>query len=748
MPRLDYSLSSIVALPKLSPIRSAPDTAVKSEHDTDLIIIKPHLQNINCGNINDDDNSDYDNDSDYDMLLDDSNVRTLIEPTRVALNPASGAAVATKSANSSAETHTGVRAAGDSVPTSPFVDMLLKDAEQKMDPNMTWTENGAPTYASSGDARLDFFFEVLKGTEMESIQALVRRSWEAYPLDTLRLIFQLRSILHGKGERTEFYVCMDFLRKEHPQTLLYNLRFIPDHGYWKDLLNWMVFETRETPCDYTLTSRQAKQTTVRPGTCRPNRRRSVSKVAGGERTDASVNSRKKDKKPRTEEERRRVIEDAEQRNRELSALARSERLEKSKVRLERAKAVFEENALYRALHLEVARLFANALARDKARMQQGRPISLVAKWCPSLNQLHDSHTLIASTIAQILFPDRLPEESQASYVNRVRQSLRREYYVPLRKATPVIETMMTARQWDEIEYNRVPAIAMQNNKAHFEAHDKERFAEYLESIAKGESTIAAQALKPHQLVTEATQLLDRDPDDLGVKTMEAQWKSYVDKLAQTGTMDSAMAICDVSGSMSGEPMEVAIALSLLLAQLCRPPFNQLVLTFSESPEVHRIPEGSLREKVESLRCMNWGMSTDLVKAFEHILALAVENRVVQEDMVKTLFVFSDMEFNQAVRGGNVGSGSVEAFPNYTVIKARYAQAGYRMPHVVFWKLRGSSRGNKPVTARQTGVSMVSGFSGILLKVFLDGEDFAKYDAVGLMLKTIEGREFSRLRVID
>ena len=45
--------------------------------------------------------------------------------------------------------------------------------------------------------------------------------------------------------------------------------------------------------------------------------------------------------------------------------------------------------------------------------------------------------------------------------------------------------------------------------------------------------------------------------------VEAQWKSYVVKLRESGTLSSCLAVADVSGSMSfdgGQPLEVSRAL--------------------------------------------------------------------------------------------------------------------------------------------------------------------------------------------
>lgn len=55
---------------------------------------------------------------------------------------------------------------------------------------------------------------------------------------------------------------------------------------------------------------------------------------------------------------------------------------------------------------------------------------------------------------------------------------------------------------------------------------------------------------------------EKEEADLKQQTMELQWKSYVSNLKKSGTLHSALAICDVSGSMSGQPMEVHLLRSI------------------------------------------------------------------------------------------------------------------------------------------------------------------------------------------
>ena len=46
-----------------------------------------------------------------------------------------------------------------------------------------------------------------------------------------------------------------------------------------------------------------------------------------------------------------------------------------------------------------------------------------------------------------------------------------------------------------------------------------------------------------------------------------------------------------------QPLQVAIALSLLLAEVTAPPLNETVCTFAAQPQLHAIQEGSLLSKV-------------------------------------------------------------------------------------------------------------------------------------------------------
>jgi len=44
--------------------------------------------------------------------------------------------------------------------------------------------------------------------------------------------------------------------------------------------------------------------------------------------------------------------------------------------------------------------------------------------------------------------------------------------------------------------------------------------------------------------------------------------------------------------------------------------------------------------------------------------------------------------------------------DHEAIQRKYAAAGYDMPEIVYWNLRASSRGSKPVAQHASGVAML------------------------------------------
>jgi len=185
-----------------------------------------------------------------------------------------------------------------------------------------------------------------------------------------------------------------------------------------------------------------------------------------------------------------------------------------------------------------------------------------------------------------------------------------------------------------------------------------------------------------------------------------------------------VSLVDVSGSMSGTPMEVAIALGLLVSEISSPAYAHRCLTFSSEPTWVELSEDmSLDEKVKKMQSAPWGMNTNFELAMEKILEVATTAKLNPED-IPNLIVFSDMQFDQA-RGYNSRTSPWET--HHERIVRRFKEEGIKVcghewpaPHMIYWNLRGNTTGF-PAQADTPGVTMLSGFSPALMKLLLSGE---------------------------
>lgn len=448
--------------------------------------------------------------------------------------------------------------------------------------------------------------------------------------------------------------------------------------------------------------------------------------------------KRRKKKPAVADTRELRVANAMQRNKLEKERASALRKEKKIDTAKKAIARYSSDPDFRFFYDRVSDHFAECLKNDMKLYESGEvtKISLAAKWCPSIDSSFDRATLICESIARKVFPKTLYTEYEgiedAHYAYRVRDRLRKQVLVPLRKALELPEVYIGANRWDSLPYNRVASVAMKLYKDKFLMHDPERFKKYLEDVKAGKAKIAAGALLPHEIIGS----LD-DPCD-GGQVAELQWKRIVDDLMQKGKLRNCMAICDVSGSMHGTPMEVSVALGVLVSELSEEPWKEKLITFSENPELQVLEGDSLRSRTDFVREMEWGMNTDFQKVFDLILQVAVNGNLKPEQMIKRLFVFSDMEFDQA------SANPWET--DYQVIVNKYKEKGYGsvVPEIVFWNLRDSR--STPVLGTQKGVALVSGFSKNMLTLFLDNEGVINPEQV--MEAAISGQEYQKLVVLD
>ncbi|ORX39309.1 hypothetical protein BD324DRAFT_619219 [Kockovaella imperatae] len=355
-------------------------------------------------------------------------------------------------------------------------------------------------------------------------------------------------------------------------------------------------------------------------------------------------------------------------------------------------------------------------------------MTYAAKWVPTPAHGADRQLFFASAIATRLFP-----EMDRVNVNAARERLQRSVLSPLRAALRVPETKMGQGVW-HVDYTKVPSRAMNRNAANFLEHDPVGYDKYLTAVATGMKTISGASLMPHEPIFDATSNVP-----VRRRLGDLQWNALVDSIASSSDvkLSNCLAIADVSGSMGSfsgskkdpSPLVVCIALTLLLGELSESPWNGSFFTFSEDPKWEKIdPSLELSKRVETLHQADWGGATNFYKVFELILDVAQTHQLTKDQMIKKLFCFSDMQFDQAAAHGSeyhLNNAGTYGVTEYQRIKARFESAGYEMPEMVFWNLSAREEDddqptNKVVQHDERGVAMMSGFSGALMKYFLQG----------------------------
>lgn len=305
-----------------------------------------------------------------------------------------------------------------------------------------------------------------------------------------------------------------------------------------------------------------------------------------------------------------------------------------------------------------------------------------------------------------------------SAMHRYLKQTPKEFRKRLVSMTKVVETQMCANDWDLINYSQVPSVAMNKYRNAFIGHDGQRYLQYISDVQDGKQKINASVLFPHQLY----QAICKGDD---VQAVEAQWYSLPDYMADS--TERIIPVCDVSGSMEGLPMDVSVSLGIYISERNKGIFKDAFITFSERPEMNYL-SGSLSLRMRQLQRADWGYSTNLQATFDLILDSAIRESLPESEMPTKILIISDMEFNSACQG----------VTNLDSIRAKYSDAGYKMPEVVFWNVNGRL-GNVPASINDSGIGLVSGFSPSVLKGVLKGEI---YSPVQLMLDTVDTARYS------
>lgn len=375
--------------------------------------------------------------------------------------------------------------------------------------------------------------------------------------------------------------------------------------------------------------------------------------------------------------------------------------------------------------------------------------SLLAKWMKSENTSSPASRLLGAKTRK--------------YLGMTARQYRKTLSV-LRKRINVLERLMSAGEWDKIEFDKIPSRAGMIYKNAFARHDLERakvdkdIQTYEEFAKDTTKKVNARALYPYECVAEAMKVMGWDKyywsnrqkaalDDTQRLMTNKYWNNLADYF-QKATFNG-MAVVDTSGSMCGStasaPINVAISLGLYCAEKAHGPFANHFMTFSSNPTLVEVEGVDFCDKVYRMQQADWGNSTNIEAAFDLLLETAINNHCSQEDLPQNLIVISDMEFDHCVTTGAPISNRWRydlTPPSETLfesMKRKWANYGYKMPSLIFWNCE-ARHDNMPMTS-QNGITFVSGMSPSIFEQIMNGKT-----ALDLVLETLDGERYSRVKI--
>lgn len=379
---------------------------------------------------------------------------------------------------------------------------------------------------------------------------------------------------------------------------------------------------------------------------------------------------------------------------------------------------------------DVVAMYKEQLDKDLMAMTTGKPISLLAKWLPSINASSAETRRVAEKVCKHL------KMSQKDY---------RKTLAKLRSYGNVVERKMSDGEWSTINYEAVPAKANMKYDKAFEKHDLERRAEYLGEVYLGNNKLNTNGLMPYEIVHR----IGGGRFGYGLKgdlLAELMWKKLIrEGLKNDWGLEDAIVVADGSGSMfqrasgsgSVQAIEICNSLAIYFAEQLKGPFHNKAITFSEHPKFIEFQEdSSLKDKLEIMYAHNEVANTNIKAVFDLILALAKRKDVPREELPKQLLIISDMEFDEATTGGFYSRTNREV-PNealFSQIAKRYEEAGYRMPRLIFWNVCGRTD-TIPMVTNEEGLCLLSGFSQNAMKIAAHREERDPYKALLSALDT-------------
>ena len=463
--------------------------------------------------------------------------------------------------------------------------------------NKAFTENGDIAYVSTGSYCLDYF-SLVGGMRYNLKDALnlFMRSYYENPLTTIKILFYVRDIRTGLGERDLFRFAFNALANMYPDVAKQLIQYVPEYGRYDDLLI----------------------------------------------------------------------------------------------------------CLESAIKKDVITYIKNQLEKDIQNKKEDKPISLLAKWLPSINTSSTETKELAKLLSKSL---GMSSELYRKNLSFLRKNI-------------IIENNLREKDYT-FNYELVPGCSMFKYKKAFIRNDFNRYNEYLNDVNKGKVKIHTDTVYPYEIIRR----LERGAKPTEYYSLDTLWKN----IQRSEIASKTIVVRDGSGSMydnnSVSASSVATSLAILFAEQLTGEFKDKFITFSNRPRLIKIEGEMIHEKYNFISTFDEISTTNIEKVYNLILNVYKHKDFKKEDALDRIVIISDMEFN------SLDSKNISTFEYF---ENKFKNLGLKMPEIVFWNVR--SRHIHFPTLNKEGVKLVSGASSKIINSVVNN---VSIDAYQFMMQCLE-----------
>lgn len=314
-----------------------------------------------------------------------------------------------------------------------------------------------------------------------------------------------------------------------------------------------------------------------------------------------------------------------------------------------------------SLRAAITFTFCNQLEKDLRSLCNNEQPSLAAKWAPTEKCAHDRKWGFVDIFCEQLGWSR---KTYRKNISKLRDSL------------CVTERLACDQRWGEMDFPEIPTKSRLIFHRSLQKYCGRRYERWCK--------------QPRQYHTHAYDVMALLRDNTQPTIADSKWREINKNFGENYFGDS-LCVCDTSPSMSSysnySPINIAMALTLLISNHSSDKFKNKVITCSEQPELFNISGDTPTEKVHSLQCMPWGYSFD----FKAVIELLIEKKRVPEQ----LFIFTDSKYDHR---------------KYKEIIEMFKERDLTPPeNIYFWNLCGWGSYDFNLDYHDQGIIVINGF---------------------------------------